>query len=271
MKFALNYSEPASILLQQKQINIDLFKAPDWPELIPIVSEQHPVYIHFSLSTCDQSIPTANWSFIEKVIAETETNHVNIHLNAPRGLDTSSPAVIQQAVDQMLSEVEMVVSRFGAANVVIENCPMCSIGYEFQLPAVLPETLQMIVRQTGCGFLFDISHARITSATNAWNEQEYINQLPLDRLQEMHITGLKVHDNMLTDHFELTSADWLVTEWAAQKVAQGLWPEPAIVAFEYGGLGGTFSFRNNIEIIAEQTPRLYNMFSTAARLSVLTL
>ncbi len=270
MKFALNYSEPASILLHQKQIFIDLFKAPDWPELIPIVSDQHPVYIHFSLSTCDQSIPTANWGFIEKVVAETETNHVNIHINAPRDLDPNSTAAFQQSIDQMLSEVEMVVSRFGAENVVIENCPMCSTGYEFQLPAVLPSTLQMIVRKTGCGFLFDISHARITAATIGWDEQKYINQLPLGRLRELHITGLKVHENVLTDHFELSPEDWLITEWAAKQIAQGLWSEPVIVAFEYGGLGSIFSFRNNINIIAEQAPRLYNMFSITARQSALS-
>lgn len=270
MKFALNYSEPASILLQQKLINFDLFKAPDWPELIPIVSDQHSVYIHFSLSTCDQSIPTTNWGFIEKVLAETETNHVNIHINAPRNLDPSSTSVIQQSIDQMLSEVEMVVSRFGADNVVIENCPMCSIGYEFQLPAVLPDTLERIVCQTGCGFLFDISHARITAATNGWQEKDYINQLPLDRLQELHITGLRVYENMLTDHFELSPEDWLITEWAAQQIAQGIWSEPGIAAFEYGGLGPVFSFRNNIDVIAEQTPRLYSMFSTTSRQSALS-
>lgn len=262
MKFALNYSEPASILLQQKKIEIDTFKAPDWPELIPVVQKQHPVYVHFSLSTCDGSIPGANWEFIETVLNTTETAHVNIHLNSPQDLNPQDPQATHQVVERMTREVLQVCRHFGPDRVVVENCPMSSPDHAYQLPAVVPETISALVQEAGCGFLLDISHARISARANQWSEIDYIQRLPLHRLRELHITGLKIYQGLLTDHFELTPEDWAVTDWAARQIQQAAWPEPLFASFEYGGLGQVFSFRNDPDVIAAQTPRLYQMFSS---------
>ncbi|HLV36123.1 MAG TPA: hypothetical protein VKY59_13445, partial [Spirillospora sp.] len=49
MKFALNYSPQAAELLRAGDIDIDLFKCPDWPHLIEQARQQRPVYIHFPL------------------------------------------------------------------------------------------------------------------------------------------------------------------------------------------------------------------------------
>ncbi len=268
MKFALNYSEPASILLRDKKIQIDLFKAPDWPELIPLVIEQHPTYIHFSLSTCDGSIPTANYAFIENSLKSTATEYVNVHLNAPRDLNPSDAGAVQNAIAMMYKEVNLLSTRLGAENIVIENCPMPLIGYDFNHPAVQSSTITSIVEENGCGFLLDISHARISASTNDWNIYEYINQLPLSRLVELHVTGIKLHEGVMTDHFELTENDWQFTNWAASQINTQIWPQPRVVAFEYGGLGPVFAFRNNIEVIASQVPQLYKLFSSSARLSI---
>ena len=49
MNFAINYSPQAGELLKQGKIEINLFKCPDWPELIQEASALAPVYVHFPL------------------------------------------------------------------------------------------------------------------------------------------------------------------------------------------------------------------------------
>jgi len=79
--------------------------------------------------------------------------------------------------------------------------------------------------------LLDISHARITSDTLGIDYEEYIEKLPLDRLHEVHITGVRRYHGFLEDHFEMQAEDWPSVEWAAERIRLGAWREPEIVAF----------------------------------------
>lgn len=49
MKFAVNYSTEGAELLRQGQIELDLFKCPAWPDLLPEARALRLAHVHFPL------------------------------------------------------------------------------------------------------------------------------------------------------------------------------------------------------------------------------
>jgi len=128
-------------------------------------------------------------------------------------------------------------------------------------PALINEALL----STETDLLFDLSHARISCAALGMELAEYVDKLPMQRLRELHITGLRSYNGSLSDHFELTDADWQAAQWAQQCIVSGAWRKPEIVALEYGGVGDVFGWRTQPEVLLTQVPRLQAMFSSHAR------
>lgn len=87
----------------------------------------------------------------------------------------------------------------------------------------------------------------------------YISQLPVQHLRELHITGIQHDGARWRDSMPMSAEDWAVAEWALAKIRQGEWPEPWVVALEYGGVGPTFSGRTDPDILALQVPRLCSL------------
>jgi hypothetical protein len=89
---------------------------------------------------------------------------------------------------------------------------------------------------------------------------DYIDRLPMERLRELHLTGLRRYHGLITDHFELGDPDWQAAEWALQQILSGEWRQPEIIALEYGGVGDVFGWRTQSEALLAQVPRLHAMF-----------
>src|SRR5262245_12054214 len=97
MKLAVNYSLEAAQLLADQHIEIDVYKCPDWPELVATAHGQRPAYVHFPMLAGRNDIEKTGWDKITALLDITSTLYVNTHL-APRGsdfadmpLDTTDP------------------------------------------------------------------------------------------------------------------------------------------------------------------------------------
>jgi uncharacterized protein (UPF0276 family) len=298
MQFALNYSLPAADFVQQGRIQIDLFKCPAWPDLITAAREIGPVYVHFPLRVgpgIKDAIDTetkrpADWARIEMLLAQTETPFVNLHLS-PTGDDypdipisTTDPGHVELLTGCLIQDVQAVVDRFGPERVIIEN--ICDIGDRFLQLALLPEVVAAIVRETGCGLLFDFSHARLAAHQLGRDVYEYIQALPVDRTAEIHITGIQyfgeswisrmrqagVEDQViqrfaghLLDHLPLTDEDWDFMVWLMAQIRTGMIKQPRLITLEYGGVGRLFESITEAEVIAAQAPRLYALIKGIAQ------
>ena len=266
MRFAINYSPQAEQLWQEGRIQVDLFKCPDWPDLIAQVSAIHAVYAHCMLfaGPCEQ--PKLDLDLLQHWLEATDTLVVNTHLwmtkshFAPGELITTE-AVIERAV----RDVELLGERFGNERIVVENVPYPTEGwYSEQLAEIAdPTVLSEIVRRTGCGLLLDTAHAiRACEGTGRSSVKAYLNALPVQALRELHIVGILPEPDelgMRHDHFEMTEADWEIAEWVIEQIRRGCWAEPDTLAFEYGGVGERFAWRSDPRVIAEQAPRLYEL------------
>lgn len=257
VQFAVNYSHEAVNLADAGEIQFDLCKLPAWPDLVRQVHPKYPGYIHFNLAAGDGSLERVNWAELVELQEYTNTLNCNLHLVAPQGYDLSSKVQYQAALDCIVRDVAFVCQRIGAQRVIVETYPMYSLGREWLLPAVEPSSVNHIVDETGCGFLLDLAHCRLTAATLHMPEQEYISALPVKALRELHIVGVGEVNGVWMDHFPMTPPDWDCLDWSLGKITQGEWRTPEIAALEYGGLGEVFRWRTKAEVLRTEVPAIW--------------
>ena len=257
IQFALNYSRPAAHLVRDRVIEIDRFKCPDWPDVIAEASQLRPAYVHFPLSASKPGGLHADFDAIDAMARATSTPFINIHL---------SPQVKvfggwndDRIEGRLIDDVNQLVARFGADRVMVESVPFGNPAESFFQPATEPEMISRIVERTGCGLLLDLSHARITARVLGRDERDFIDRFPVERLRELHVTGLGFIGPILKDHLPMTDADWMMFEWAIDRIASKRWNTPWCIACEYGGVGELFSKMTDRDVIARDIPRMSAM------------
>lgn len=264
MKFSINYSTQAAVLYQQGSLPADRFKCPDWPDLIAEASRILPPAVHFNLQAGRGKLKKKDFPRIEQIAQSTQTPYINLHLEAKAGDypeipgDSDRPEHRRFLLERMLDEIELVCGRFGRERVILENIPYRKAGNALRLCAE-PDFIRRAVEETGCGFLFDIPHARISAHELGMEESEYINRLPLQHLRELHFTGVHSFGDWLQDHLPALEADWARLEWVLERIRAGDWPAPWMLAFEYGGVGEKFTWRSAADVIARQGSRLQRL------------
>jgi len=292
MLLSVNYSHAAADLFQTGIINIDLFKCPAWPDAIDAALEVNDVYVHFPLvvgSGIGDAINTesgkpADWRALEVLMEQTNTPVVNLHLGPTIddfpdiSINSTHPDHVQSIAGRLVTDVQSVIGRFGAERVVVENIHNGSGRY---MHAVFrPEVISQVVEETGCGFLFDISHARLAADFLGVDIHNYISGLPTQKIREIHITGIQRFEGpwtkiaqdagfdpliieqyrgRLVDHLPMTEADWTFFSWSLGQIENGNWGKPWVITLEYGGIGGMFAPITDGEAIRQQVPRMKEM------------
>jgi uncharacterized protein (UPF0276 family) len=269
MLFAINYSDPAAKLCAEGRLEVDRFKCPDWPDMIEEAQELGEVAVHFTLKAGRGKTRKADWEQIARLLDQTGTRYVNVHLEprpedyASMPVDTIEPAHRQQVLERTLADLWLVVKRFGAGRVIVENGPYRPTGNLLR-PAAETEFITQLVKETGCGLLLDISHAIISAHHLGLSAQDYMDRMPVHRLGELHFAGVHNLDGWLQDHLPVLPADWEVLDWVLQRVQSGAWARPWLLAFEYGGIGEKFTSRSEASVIEAQAGQLYRMVNEMA-------
>lgn len=296
IRFGINYSLPAVELQRQKRIHVDIFKLPAWPDLIGDAIKNEPVYIHFPLvaghgigdAWNTETKKPADWDQIERLLEISNTRCINMHLgptiyDLPQiPIKDLSISTIDKVTDILIHDVMSVVKRFGPERVIVENVYDHRGVYLHQ-----PFTAQSICRilnETGCGLLLDVSHARLAALCLNLDAREYTESLPVDRIIEMHVTGIQRLDEKwvnrlrqagmldshlaqsaghLQDHLPMTNEDWEFFAWVVERIHGGHWKAPELVSFEYGGIGSWWHEVTEIAVLEEQVPRFVSMLKAA--------
>ena len=264
MDFSINYSRPAAALVREGRIEVDRFKCTEWPDMIAPARELLPVYVHFPTNAGTGETPDVE--AIERVAGETDTPLLNVHLVARgedwAGGDVNSPRFADAVADRLVRDVGAFAQRVRPERVIAENLIYTGPGSEYLRAAVEPHVIRRVLEETDCGLLLDLSHARIAARYMGVDWKDYLAELPLERLRELHVTGLAEVGGVLVDHEPLTEQDWEDVEWAMERIRRGDWPEPWMVALEYGGVGGPYLHRSDAKVIEEQVPRLRELVAS---------
>ncbi|MCB0225201.1 MAG: DUF692 family protein [Anaerolineae bacterium] len=292
INFAVNYSKELAELVRAGQVNIDYFKCPAWPELVADAQEICQVYVHFPLIVGSgrgtpmnsETKEPVDWAIVETLMSQTDTRYVNLHLSQKNKemptipADTTDPAHIEMLTELMITDVQAVVDRFGRERVIIENVPGRQGGA--LRPFILPQVIRRVVEATGCGLLFDASHARISAEFLGMDVYDYIELLPIEHTREIHITGLQIIDEAWTsvlrtagypeakirdlagtplDHLPLIDEDWAFCKWLVQRIRSGEYGDPWLATLEYGGVGRRWAVMTDQSVLREQAPRLHDL------------
>lgn len=260
MKLAVNFSNPLIRILESGDINIDLIKCPDWEGMLKEAAPYGTITIHFDLEAGLGNTFKCDILRIIQLRKSTYTPHINTHLVTPRNFDPNSPQALQKINTLWREEIQFMIDQIGADSVALEHFP-----YTETMPNIRPAAdsaiFSQVILDMDCMLLLDLAHARITAETLGMDARDYIRALPLDRLVEMHITGIQPYCGVLTDHFAMKAEDWEILEWALHEIRTGSWRKPDIVAFEYGGVGDSFVWRTDLDVLKTQIPKLYEMIN----------
>jgi len=265
MLYAINYSPQAAALLQEGRIEIDRFKCPPWPDMIAEAAALRPVAVHFDLRAGPGTLhQTADWTAIERFLSTTETAYVNIHL-AVRAREMPHLPAAQpltggermQVIERLLQDVEAVTRRFGAGRVIAENVPWHREYTPNLYATAQPEVVRTVIETAGCGLLLDISHARISARNMGLDERAYLRALPVERLRELHFTGIHDWGFLQMDHLSVLEDDWPWLDWVLEQIRSNGWGQAHMLAFEYGGIGGFFADHTETEVILRDVPPMY--------------
>lgn len=259
MQFALNYSPAAAELVEARRIQFDLYKCPDWPEMIEKATQQYPAYVHFPLIAGQNNIEQVGLDHIERLLETTPTPFVNTHIG-PRTADMDDPEDADEIVRRAVADILPLVAHFGPERVIAENVPYPDIYNDKPRLASMPHIIERIIYTANCGLLLDLAHARLAAEYLDMDTRDYIAQLPVERLRELHVTGVGISpQGERTDHMPMSSEDWSLLEWALASIRRGMWGRPQIIACEYGGVGDLFDWRTHPAILVSDIPRMYEL------------
>jgi uncharacterized protein (UPF0276 family) len=267
MELAINFSPQAAQLHADRRIRVDRFKCPDWPDMIEEARALAPVYVHFPLDAGTTSGRPVDLDAVEAMAHDTDTPLVNYHFVSyardfpGEAFDTADRNVTATIIDRAASDLAVAIDRFGAGRIVLENIPYFAAAGSYMRASVEPAVLRRVIDDAGCGFLLDLAHARIAAHYLGVDPRAYVESLPLDRLRELHVTGVDWVDGKLLDHMGLADEDLAWTRWALDRIAAGDWPKPALFAFEYGGTGEPFNWRTDPQVIERDVNRLNEMIA----------
>ena len=262
MKFAINYSPEAAALVRKGQIDLDYFKTPPWPDMITEAEVLRPITVHFNLKA--GSLVEPDWAEIEHYLATTATVYVNTHLGIgakemPHMPPHEAPDASQrqEVLERLCASTQKLCNYYGPERVIAENVPYRSNENTTSRACAEPEVISQVVETNGCGFLLDVSHARISAHYLGIEPHDYLEALPVQQLRELHFTGIHNWDGYRMDHLSILEEDWPWLDWVLDKVKSGVWGEAQMLAFEYGGTGKFFERFSDPAVMAEQVPRLY--------------
>ncbi len=290
MQFTINWSPQARDLLRAGKIHIDRWKCPDWDDMIAQAREDLPVYVHFPLVIGRGTLNQTDWGRVEQLMRDTDTPHVNLHLEPTRPAlgDLNREALFAHCVE----EVANVVKRFGADRVVVENIPYRTEHTHKFADSVDTTFFSDLLIETGARLLLDVGHAQISANSLNHDLYPYLLAHPLDRLTEVHTAGVTAFTQahierarqfdgfdayfqrfegtnplgMLMDHFGMGSEnDWEAFGWVLDRIREGSAKTPRLISYEYGGTGAPFAWRSESDVIERDVPRFYAMVHSGVK------
>ncbi len=260
-RLAVNFSPALASLVQDRSVTVDVFKVPDWDDLIAAASAHGPVYVHFPVELGATKLGVDLGRSLE-LLEATGTTHLNAHVVPSRerfpdlDVDAVDEGTLDAVATALLEDIATLSEAVGAERVIVENVPYRGTDHGLLRAGVDPRVITRLVEESGCGLLLDLSHAVLTAHALGIAVWEYLDRLPTHALRELHVSGVRELEGRLRDHLPLTQEDVALVRAAMGRVRAGAWPAPEVVSFEYGGVGPVFEWRTEPDVLAEQVPLL---------------
>jgi uncharacterized protein (UPF0276 family) len=143
-----------------------------------------------------------------------------VHMNA------LSPALPREELLLQICRNARALAEAIPVPLILENLDYCPGGaYEHICE---PEFIATVLEQTGAGLLLDLAHAQVSASRMGVPIEAYLEQLPLERVRQLHISGPRERDGVLYDaHEVLQENDYALLDWVLRRT------EPLALTLEY--------------------------------------
>jgi len=131
----------------------------------------------------------------------------------------------ERAAQRFIRQVRR-LTRSIQVPVILENTdPLPFDGYDFE---VQTERITRVLEGADCGFLLDIGHARVSAAALRVDVVDYLSDLPLHRVVQVHVSGPRMRGGRLVDaHESLQETDYALLDFVLERT------QPRVVTLEY--------------------------------------
>jgi uncharacterized protein (UPF0276 family) len=178
------------------------------------VQEVAPVVLHCASMSVAGFIPPSQETTdaISQESARTQTPWIGEHLafvsadgiseeadrdTAPTNLTyTIAPQLSEEAVERVAINLSSLRPKFSAP-IILENSPQY-----FPIPGStmgMADFVAMVSSQCDVDLLLDLSHFMITSINTKVDASKEIEKLPLERVVEIHLSGMNLQDGIVWD------------------------------------------------------------------------
>jgi len=133
---------------------------------------------------------------------------VDFYDEAMQGLSPLQPRDL--VLERCISRLEQLKSMLPVP-ILIENLDYNPTqAYEYVCE---PDFIQEVLSETGTYLLFDLAHARVTAHAFGISVKDYIAQLPLEKIRQIHLNRPGLRDERLVDtHLALEEEDYVLFE-----------------------------------------------------------
>lgn len=239
MQLTTNLSNALIDLIRSGEAPIDAIEIGPWLSAREIQSYERQLsgwVFHFhagSLISRVRWIP-GSMRRLNRYLSCTESLWVSVHmeslpwhlfwLGSRFGLYVTRPGSREQTT-RFAQDIGQ-LSRRVELPVILENLPSLPAD-KFAFVAD-PICVTEVLESTNCSFLLDIAHARVAAANQGREILEYLCQLPLERVVQIHVSGPRPRNGFLCDaHEPLQEADYAILEWVLERTS------PQVVTLEY--------------------------------------
>lgn len=239
LELTTNLSDSLLELIKEDQVPIDGVEVGPWFSVRQIrayrkVLPDLPFYFHGGDLIERVGLIPGTVSRISGYLAFTGSPWVSMHitmwlpgmvwlmLRTGRRMPLPNP---QRATRRFIRRVQR-LGRAISVPVTLENVePLPFAGYDFEVQTA---RVSQVFERTGCGFVLDTGHARVSAGVLETDVYDYVSHLPLERVVQVHVSGPRERDGQLVDaHEPLLEIDYTLLDYLLTRT------RPRVVTLEY--------------------------------------
>ncbi|MCY6370695.1 DUF692 family multinuclear iron-containing protein [Clostridium ganghwense] len=238
MRIGCNWSKALKFLLEKNAVNIDYIKSGAYGtfnEQFSTIRSMRPILLHglgYFEHTGMKNIEMIDFDFANILIKKCNSPHYGLHLSIKNS--DMYPGMTEENIYEHMSKQIQSFKKNLTVPLLLENIPDSPQEYvRFDhYPYIMPEQLSRLFIENDVSFLLDLTHAKVTAQYHGWNIHDYISELPLNRVVEIHVNGSGYDkDGFPADtHQAMENEDYKLLEWVLN------YTNPDIVTLEYNGI-----------------------------------
>lgn len=238
MYIGCNWSKALKFLIEKDDVKIDYIKSGAYGtfyEEFSKMRELRPILLHglgYFEHTGMKNIEVIDFKLANRLIKNCNSPHYGLHLSI-KNSDMHQGMTDENIYERMSKQIQIFKKNI-TVPLLLENIPdspkdrVIFDHYSY----IMPEQLNRLLIENDVSFLLDLTHAKITAQYHGWNIHDYIRELSLNRVVEIHINGSGYDKNgfPIDTHQAMENEDYKLLEWVLN------YANPDIVTLEYNGI-----------------------------------